>query len=59
MNTAQSVRALLATGMSNKQIAAAVGRSVHTVKVHVGRILIEVGARNRAAAAHKLTKEQL
>lgn len=41
---------LLARGLANKQIAAALGISEHTVKFHVSAIYAKLGATNRAEA---------
>jgi DNA-binding NarL/FixJ family response regulator len=40
----------LAQGMANKQIAAALGISEHTVKFHVSAIYSKLGATNRTEA---------
>ena len=44
------VFSLVATGMSNSEIAAALHLSAGTVKVHVGRILAKLGLRDRVQA---------
>jgi DNA-binding NarL/FixJ family response regulator len=44
------VFALIATGMSNTEIAATLHLSAGTVKVHVGRILAKLGLRDRVQA---------
>ncbi|MBI3159582.1 MAG: response regulator transcription factor [Chloroflexi bacterium] len=44
------VLARLADGLANKQIAAALGISEHTVKFHVAGIYAKLGAANRAEA---------
>jgi DNA-binding NarL/FixJ family response regulator len=44
------VFALIATGMSNSEIAASLHLSTGTVKVHVGRILAKLGLRDRVQA---------
>jgi len=41
----------LARGQSNKEIAAAMVLSVHTVERHVANIFAKLGISNRAAAA--------
>ncbi|KHK49867.1 hypothetical protein PI87_24275 [Ralstonia sp. A12] len=41
----------IARGASNAEIAAALHISVETVKAHIGRILSQLGARNRTAIA--------
>ena len=41
---------LLGTGLSNPDIAGALGMSAHTAKYHVGQILAKVGAATRAEA---------
>jgi len=46
----RSILRLLATGMANEQIAAAVFLSVNTVKWHIRRILDKLAARNRSEA---------
>ncbi len=50
----QEVADLLATGMSNKQIARRIGLAEGTVKFHVMRVFERVGANNRTEAALKL-----
>lgn len=45
------VLALVRQGMTNAEIARALGTSRGTVKTQVSRILEKTGARNRAAAA--------
>jgi DNA-binding NarL/FixJ family response regulator len=47
----REVHRLLARGASNKDIAAALGTSPATVKVHVNAILKALGAKNRTEAA--------
>ncbi|WP_133255268.1 LuxR family transcriptional regulator [Phenylobacterium kunshanense] len=47
----REVHRLLARGASNKDIAAALGTSPATVKVHVNAILKTLGAKNRTEAA--------
>jgi DNA-binding NarL/FixJ family response regulator len=46
----QDVFALIAAGMSNREIAARMHLSAGTVKVHVGRILAKLGLRDRVQA---------
>jgi DNA-binding NarL/FixJ family response regulator len=41
---------LIARGLPNKQIASRLGISTHTVKFHIGSILIKLGAASRAEA---------
>lgn len=50
-NREQEVLALLAKGMSNKEIAVALGLSVRTVKAHVSNILQKLGVADRTQAA--------
>ena len=45
---------LLLQGLANKQIAAALNLSEHTVKDHVAAILERLGARNRVEAIARL-----
>ena len=47
----KEVGRLLVLGVSNKEIARALGIEVVTVKRHVGNILRKLGARNRTQAA--------
>ena len=47
----QEVIRHLAAGRSNKEIAATLVLSVHTVERHVANIFAKVGVSNRAAAA--------
>ena len=46
--------ALTAEGLSNKEIAAALHMSVHTVEGHLTRIYRKLGIRSRAALASRL-----
>ena len=50
----KEVGRLLALGVSNKEIARALGIEVVTVKRHVGNICRKLGARNRTQAAMML-----
>jgi DNA-binding CsgD family transcriptional regulator len=47
----RAVARLLVKGISNKEIAGALGIKVVTVKMHVGNIVRKLGARNRTQAA--------
>jgi len=47
----EDVARLLMRGVSNKEIARALGIQVVTVKMHVGNILRKLGVRNRTQAA--------
>jgi two-component system, NarL family, response regulator LiaR len=50
------VLALMASGLSNRELAARLGISEHTVKVHLKHIYAKLGFRSRAqAAAHSAT----
>jgi DNA-binding CsgD family transcriptional regulator len=51
------VHALLAQGLTNAQIAAALVLSLNTVNHHVAAILTKLDVPNRAAAARKLPRE--
>ena len=53
----RDVARLLVEGVSNKEIAAALGVEVVTVKMHVGRICRKLGARNRTQAALCLAQQ--
>jgi len=55
----QAVAKLLRTGVSNKEIARALGVEVVTVKKHVGNIFRKLGARNRTQAALDLVREAM
>jgi DNA-binding NarL/FixJ family response regulator len=50
---------LVADGLSNKQIAAQLTLSVHTVHRHVANILVKLGVPSRAAAAAYAAKHGL
>jgi DNA-binding NarL/FixJ family response regulator len=50
-NREREVLALLAAGLSNKEIAAKLTLSVGTVRLHVSNILAKLGAPNRTTAA--------
>jgi ATP/maltotriose-dependent transcriptional regulator MalT len=52
--TERRVAALAAQGLSNKEIAAALFMSVHTVSAHLTRIYRKLGVRSRTALAHRL-----
>lgn len=47
---------LLVRGVSNKEIARALGIELVTVKMHVGNILRKLGVRNRTQAAVSLAE---
>jgi len=51
--TEQRVAALAAQGSSNKEIAAALYMSEHTVAAHLTRVYRKLGIRSRAALAHR------
>jgi len=53
----QEVLALLASGLSDKEIAAQLGLSLHTVKTHVRNILSKLHANNRRQAADLAQRE--
>jgi DNA-binding CsgD family transcriptional regulator len=52
--TEARLAALAADGLSNKEIAAALHMSVHTVEAHLTRIYRKLGIRSRAAIAKRL-----
>jgi len=54
-----SVLALMAEGAGNKEIAARLGISEHTVKFHVSSILNKLGAATRTEAVTRGYKEGL
>jgi DNA-binding NarL/FixJ family response regulator len=47
------VLALVAKGLTDREVGAALGISPRTVGRHVGNILEKLGARNRAEAARR------
>ncbi len=49
----------LAEGLSNKQIARALGISEHTVKFHINAILGKLGAQSRTEAVVRATRAGL
>src|SRR5262249_10280572 len=53
-DTEQRVAALAAQGSSNREIAAALYMSEHTVAAHLTRLYRKLGIRSRAALAHRL-----
>lgn len=55
----EDVARLLLRGVSNKEIARALGVEVVTVKKHVGNILRKLDARNRTEAAVRLAERQI
>jgi DNA-binding NarL/FixJ family response regulator len=57
--TEQRVVELAASGLANKQIAATLFVSVHTVEVHLGRAYAKLGVRSRTQLAARLTLEPL
>jgi DNA-binding CsgD family transcriptional regulator len=52
--TEARLAALAADGLSNKEIAASLHMSVHTVEAHLTRIYRKLGIRSRAALARRL-----
>lgn len=50
---------LLAQGMSDKQIAASLCVTTHTVNKHVGAILLKMNVQSRTAAAVRAIRERL
>jgi DNA-binding CsgD family transcriptional regulator len=52
--TEQRVAALAAQGLANKEIAATLFMSVHTVEAHLTHIYRKLGVKSRAALAHRL-----
>jgi DNA-binding CsgD family transcriptional regulator len=57
--TEASLAALVGEGLSNKQIAAALHISVHTVEGHLTRIYRKLGIRSRVALAQRLISSSL
>ena len=55
----EDVARLLLRGVSNKEIARALGVEVVTVKKHVGSICRKLGAENRTQAAVQLAERQI
>jgi DNA-binding NarL/FixJ family response regulator len=53
----EDVARLLMKGVSNKEIARALGVEVVTVKMHVGKIFRKLGVRNRTQAAVSLAEK--
>jgi DNA-binding CsgD family transcriptional regulator len=53
--TEERVAALAAQGLANKEIAASLSMSVHTVEAHLTRTYRKLGIRSRAALATRLT----
>jgi DNA-binding CsgD family transcriptional regulator len=52
--TERRVAELAASGRSNKEIAAALFVTVHTVEVHLSRVYAKVGVRSRAQLSNRL-----
>ena len=50
----EEVLTLLKTGMQNKVIAARMGRSENTIRVHIQNVLRKLGARNRTEAVNRV-----
>jgi DNA-binding CsgD family transcriptional regulator len=57
--TEARLAALAAEGLHNKEIAAALHISVHTVEAHLTRIYRKLGIRSRAALARRLNSSQV
>ena len=57
-NRERRVLELLASGMSNEEIAKELMISVHTVKAHVSNVLEKLKVRNRICAAVKYVSEK-
>jgi DNA-binding CsgD family transcriptional regulator len=56
--TEARLAALVAEGLANKEIAAALHMSVHTVEAHLTRIYRKLGIRSRAALAGRLRSSE-
>ena len=54
----QEIAALVATGLTNREIAARLYLSVRTVEVHVGHILTKLGFRTRTRLAAWVYNEE-
>jgi DNA-binding CsgD family transcriptional regulator len=54
--TEERVAALAAQGLSNKEIAAALFVTVHTVEAHLVHVFRKLGARSRSELTHRLPK---
>ena len=52
-STEITILELMRQGLTNREIAAELKRSIFTVKVHVEHILSKIGARNRTHACSK------
>jgi DNA-binding CsgD family transcriptional regulator len=52
--TEERVASLAASGLANKEIAASLFMSVHTVEAHLTRVYRKLGIKSRTALAHKL-----
>jgi DNA-binding CsgD family transcriptional regulator len=55
--TEQRVAALVAQGRTNKETAAALYLSPHTIEGHLSRIYAKLGIRSRTELAHRLARE--
>jgi DNA-binding CsgD family transcriptional regulator len=54
--TEERVAALAAKGLSNKEIAAALFVTVHTVEAHLVHVFRKLGIRSRSELTHRLPK---
>jgi DNA-binding NarL/FixJ family response regulator len=54
----EEIAALVARGMTNRQIASELSISEHTAATHIRRILKKLGLRSRAQVASWLTQQQ-